>query len=280
MKHHPALKRTPATRALLKRTPAARALLKNTPAKQALLTTLLSQGAVWFGEQAEAPRKALSFGIPGVPELGYGALHELLSTHQLQTPPLFLLGVALREVPPSTLLLWIGKRLFPTPHLLEQTVARWEERCVFVDPPNRAARVWCAIEALSSPAIGAVVLDGSHLNFLSTRRLQLVARKHHSIALLVRQGEERQYRSAAQTKWSIAPQSLDDRQHCISAHSVEPTWRLEAQKAPGILPPLSWIVRWEPDKRALTVLSHSSTSTTEDEQKESLSSVTPLSARR
>jgi hypothetical protein len=159
---------------------------------------------------------------------------------------------------------------------------------VFVDPPNRAARVWCALEALSSPAIGAVVLDGSHLNFLSTRRLQLVARKHHSIVLLVRQSEERQHRSAAQTKWSIAPHSLDDRQHSINTHSVEPTWCLEAQKAPGILPPLSWIVRWEPTERALTVLSHSATNSTqekteeetEEEQKQSLTSVAPISARR
>src|SRR5690606_1330400 len=83
------------------------------------------------------------------------------------------------------------------------------ERSLFIDAPDRASRLWAIDLALRSPAVGAVVADGSGLDMASTRRLRLAARASGGggggFCLLLRPGSERKALSAAQTRWVVRP---------------------------------------------------------------------------
>ncbi|MEX2213790.1 MAG: hypothetical protein WD768_06670 [Phycisphaeraceae bacterium] len=81
-------------------------------------------------------------------------------------------------------------------------------RSLFIDPPDRAARLWAIELSLRSPAVALVIADGSLLDMSATRKLQLAAEAGlragaGGIALLARPPHEQGEISAAVTRWTV-----------------------------------------------------------------------------
>ena len=91
--------------------------------------------------------------------------------------------------------------------------ARLLDRSVFVLPEedDRAARRWCLEAAIRTPALDAVIVDGSAFDALDSRRVQLgllERRRRGESALLVmvvRPPKDVRLRSSASTRWLIEP---------------------------------------------------------------------------
>ena len=131
-----------------------------------------------------------------------------------------------QAAPPTGYIVWIGKRCWPYPHVLMRT--HWQTRdpsrsagsdplpqqpvdttllrqSVFIDPPNRSARLWAIDLALRNRAVAAVFADGSGFDIAATRRIQLAAQAGHCPALLARPIHEQKILSVAGTRWQVEP---------------------------------------------------------------------------
>ena len=145
---------------------------------------------------------------------------------------------------PERFVAWIGKRCWPTPHLLEQaariTGAKgrawdWRSRCLFLDPVSAADRLWAIAQTARASSLAAVVADGSGFNFAATRRLQLAAKEGDALCLLARPSRELGKASAANTRWRVMPAALKPKSIC---------WTLELLRAHGLIEPLRWNLEW------------------------------------
>ncbi len=115
---------------------------------------------------------------------------------------------------PSGHVLWIGRSVWPWPAVLlrgRQSPDTLLRRSWFVDPPDRAGRLWAMELALGNPAVTVVVGDGRGFDRVATRRLQLAARTGQSLCLLARKYTERRTLSAAATRWAVAPRDSPTR---------------------------------------------------------------------
>jgi hypothetical protein len=104
--------------------------------------------------------------------------------------------------------LWIGRSVWPWPRVLlrdRPSPCSLLQRSWFIDPPDRAARLWAMELALGNPAVTVVIGDGRGFERVATRRLQLAARAGQSLCLLARPYAERRTLSAAATRWGVAP---------------------------------------------------------------------------
>ncbi|MEK6799868.1 MAG: hypothetical protein AABZ12_12955 [Planctomycetota bacterium] len=132
---------------------------------------------------------------------------------------------------------WIGRRCFPHPAVLlrgsvgDRTLL---ERSLFVSPLTPTDRLWAMDLALRSPAVGVVIGDGSEFDMAATRRVQLVAKNHETLALLARPPWEHGELSAAQTRWLVRQESVIHRDRSDSSN---PQWRVELLRCKGM--------RWE-----------------------------------
>ena len=130
------------------------------------------------------------------------------------TPPLCLLvhlawqALAQEQAAGDGAVLWIGKSCWPHARVLirdhDTDGRRLLRQSIFADPPDAAARRWAIDLALRSPAVTAVVADGSGLDMAATRRLQLAAESGRALALLARPPHELSKLSAAATRWVVA----------------------------------------------------------------------------
>jgi protein ImuA len=234
-----------------------------------MIEELLKEGKIWRG--GEPPPSVLGkgevvkFDIPEIDEalgggLTLGAIHEFALERGSATesskhwyPPLLLLSSilssALRRRQDSTesntteanIVVWIGRRCFPTPYLLQEVSLSqakhwsWRSRCIFLTPGTKDQRLWSATQALRSPLIKALIVDGSRFDFAATRRLQLAASNSTALTLLVRPAAELYSKtSAAHTRWKISP--------ALASHR-SPCWKLELLRARGAETPKDWTVR-------------------------------------
>ncbi len=102
---------------------------------------------------------------------------------------------------------WIGRRCWPHFTVIDGPLLR---RCVFIDPPDDASRLWAIDLAARYPGAGAgagagvvVVADGSKLDMAASRRLQLACEAGESLVLCARPAAERARLSAASARWLV-----------------------------------------------------------------------------
>ncbi len=132
--------------------------------------------------------------------------------------------------------IFIGRRCWPAPGALCAAL----DRCLFVDPPDDASRLWAIDQALRCPGVGAVLADASRVDMAGSRRLQLAAERGGrggAIGLLIRPPWEHRVISAAETRWRTTP-----------APGARACWSVELLRCKGA--PLSaaqgaaWLVEW------------------------------------
>ncbi|MCC5786493.1 MAG: hypothetical protein JJU33_07320 [Phycisphaerales bacterium] len=144
--------------------------------------------------------------------------------------------------------LWIGRRVWPTPAALVHRPGRCGEdrslleRSLFVDAHNAGEALWAADTALRSCGAGVIVADGSGLDMASTRRLQLAAEASGSggagVCLLARPSREIRSLSAAATRWLVEPDRSDEEDR--------PGWAVRLLRRKGLRPEeghTRWVVR-------------------------------------
>jgi hypothetical protein len=174
------------------------------------------------------------------------------------TPPLCLLAhLAWQMVEEAAardgqaVILWIGRRSWPHARLLLHPGRQLLlERSIFVDPPNDDARLWALDLGLRSPAVAAVIADGSRLTMAASRRLHLAARGRGGLALLVRPPRELGELSAAESRWLV-------RRHTPCGNS--PRWLVELLRSRSARSrPESarrWLVEWNSAQSSIVVSS-------------------------
>ncbi len=221
------------------------------------LQSLLAQGVVWQGaqpsdtplwQQRSTARDVIPFGAADIDEclplggLACGAVHELsmndasgLVTHPFALPALLARnaldsceasgasgwGRSSANDPCALLVVWIGRRCWPTPFSLPPERL---SSCIFVDPPTEKLSLWALETALRSPAVKLVVADTPRVSLATTRRLSLSARAHGTTALLLKRHREQPTPSAAMTSWSLTP---------IPSPSEAPAWDLSLKRLKG-----------------------------------------------
>ncbi|MEX0742521.1 MAG: hypothetical protein WD079_06955, partial [Phycisphaeraceae bacterium] len=115
----------------------------------------------------------------------------------------------------AKLIVWIGRAVWPYPAVLDEKAIA---ASIWVEPRDMAERARAVEQALRSPAVAAVVADGSGLSFAVTRRLQLAAEAGRALAMLARPMREISSRSAAAYRWRV------DVAEAINGY---PRWRVE-----------------------------------------------------
>jgi len=165
------------------------------------------------------------------------------------------------------LIAWIGKQCWPNPYLLQKTIPQtddigWNDRSLFIDPPNATQRWWAITQMLRASCVFAVVADASGLTLAMSRRLQIAAQKGGSLAFLIRPPKELAKTSASQTKWHIehAPSETDF-----------PQWKLELVRARSVAVPKSWIIQSNIENGQLDALESRATRSERETTADSLS---------
>jgi protein ImuA len=115
---------------------------------------------------------------------------------------------------------WIGRRCWPHIAVLEESLLR---RCVFIDPPDDASRLW-AIDLVARFPGAVVVADGSRLDMAASRRLQLACEAGESLVLCARPAAERALLSAASARWLVRSAPSGDGSPC---------WKVELLRFKG-----------------------------------------------
>lgn len=174
----------------------------------------------------------VTIGLPApLDQLRCGMLHEWCgdspSDGRAWAAPMFLLSHLARRCERG-LIIWIGKKVWPQPWLLQRPpfpTARGGvgggdllQRSVLVDPPNGDDRLWAIDLCLRSPAVGAVIADASGMTIAHSRRLQLAAEAGDALALLARPGRELATASAAAMRWRVGP---------VASPTSQPRWQIQ-----------------------------------------------------
>jgi protein ImuA len=174
------------------------------------------------------------------------------------TPPLCILAHLAWQMIEETaarndqaVILWIGRRSWPHARLLVHPGRQLLlERSIFIDPPHDEARLWALDLGLRSPAVAAVIADGSRLAMAASRRLHLAARGHGGLALLVRPPGELGELSAAESRWLV-------RRHGPKGKS--PCWLVELVRSRSARsqPEGSqcWLVEWNSAQGSIVISS-------------------------
>lgn len=143
--------------------------------------------------------------------LARAAIHECIGLADSDNAyPLAILTHLARQAAAHTpartpgLIAFIGPRVAPHPWSLATPAQDLLHRCLFIHPPDRAARLWAADAALRSRALAAVIVDADGFDIAATRRLQLAAETARAPAFLARPPSDAGALSAAATRWRIA----------------------------------------------------------------------------
>lgn len=180
-----------------------------------------------------------------------GAVHEWFTVPHCSIdwhPPLGIFihlaaGALHEDATRGKVVVWIGRRCWPNPHALirdarERTLL---QRSLLVDPPDGAGRLWAIDLALRSPAVAAVIADGSGLDMPQSRRLQLAAEAGTALALIARPHIEQRQLSAATTRWLVQPAP-------VASPLRNPRWTVELLRCKGMQPDVnvrrSWTLEW------------------------------------
>jgi hypothetical protein len=192
--------------------------------------------AVERGQRVLPSGSAVQTGLP-VPlqSLAQGVLHEWLCPDEGRgrswMPPLFLFGYlaqcALREEP--SLVIWIGRRVWPQAHALAHISRNLLASSLLVDPVSAdtdgSDRLWTMDVCLRSPAAAVVIADASGMQLAHSRRLQLAAESGRALTLLARSEREQGTLSASPLRWRI------DR---VRSPTSRPRWQCELVRCKGV----------------------------------------------
>jgi hypothetical protein len=227
---------------------------------------LLRRGVLW-SKKCSSSEKSVSLGLSALDSalkeggLALGATHEFTLADSLY-PPLHFLGAIIAQAVTAndTVVSWIGRACWPTPHLLAAIAANlsatrginwdWQVRSLFIDPTSREKQLWAITQALQSQTVCVTVADGKGLNFALTRRLQLAAQRGGTLGLLALPPNEITRNSASRTKWRLTPLASDD-------ESL--SWRVELLRARGLTAPCLWEVAWTNGKTKLLTIEEEET---------------------
>jgi protein ImuA len=214
--------------------------------------------------------------------LASGALHEWASSRDILPCSILallasnMLKKAMQALPHSPeqqeakkFAVWIGRDIWPTPYLLEQTMQYYASsqdihenshgaaktllpHCLFIDPPNEKLKLWAIELALRSPAVAAVVADCKRMRFSTSRKFALAARKSGALGLLIRDKKALSAPSAAFSRWHIEP---------LPSASSSPCFKLQLLKCKGAQPRIaSWnielregVCAYEPNQQTLSL---------------------------
>ena len=149
---------------------------------------------------------------------------------------------------------WIGRSCWPSPTAIEERIIRRQisanskkphntkqlPHFIFIDPINKAKKLWSIVQAIRSPASLAVVADGSGLNITQTRQLQVAAKDTSTLILIARPPWEKERPSVSQTKWLVSPSK--QRPQASSSQSMELEWSIELIRSRGLASTKKWLV--------------------------------------
>ncbi len=154
----------------------------------------------------------------------------------------------------DTWVVWIGRRVAPYPRTMVRPGAlsdagveggdRLLKRSLFVFARDVAARVWASDLALRSPAVQAVIVDGSTFDMAQTRRLHLLAKARDKWVLAARPPGERGQLSAAATRWHLMWEPSTNES---SSTEIDPCWRMSLIRGVGVpfeLYSQNWLLEW------------------------------------
>lgn len=194
------------------------------------------------------------FGV--APSKHFGACREDETRRDVWSPPLAPLVYLARQVMIKASFghhaVWIGRRCFPYGGVLlglegDRSALGGLERSIFVAADGPADRLWAVDLALRSPAVGLVIADGSGFDMAATRRIQLVAKAHHTTAFLARPPWETRELSAAQTRWLVRWEKATKRRSDGAtkewedeAAFIKPRWSVELLRCKGRQAGLAW----------------------------------------
>ncbi|MDC0358759.1 hypothetical protein OAO01_08085 [Oligoflexia bacterium] len=221
-------------------------------------TTLLSVPAF------SAPALSAPFGVSEIDRslsnggLAFGAVHDWFALDRKNDPCAFytpytilalLVGNGVRtiikrdykdtDVPFEKFIVWIGRSCWPTPFILQQTIAASSRsvsskcvaskqnllpNCLFIDPPDNQHLLWAVDTALSSAAVAIVVAQINKLPLAKSKRLALKARMHNTLGLIVKHPRELHTPTAAKSTWCIAPHP---------SPNLNPRWQINLLKQKG-----------------------------------------------
>lgn len=245
------------------------------------LKDIFNAGLVWRSSSrsplsVNPHLRSAVFGVPEIDSqlpyggLPFGCVHECalanrLPAAQMWYAPLLivasLLGSTIASLrqktmlpPEKKIIAWVGRKSWPTPHVLQEALNKicldkgeedWSSNCMFINPPNKNKRLWTVTQLLRSPAVLAVVAEGSGFEMKATRRLQLAAKRGGALGIIIRPPAEISSPTAAQTKWIFTP---------VPAEDGALRWSIELLRAKGLaLPdvqdgaryrPGKWLIEW------------------------------------
>lgn len=225
--------------------------------------SLLREGLVWKAEaspvlpnfplKGEQRGQRAHFGIPEIDELlpqrglGFNAIHELFPLGDSLSPCFLLASLASNTSASNRLIVWIGREVWPTPHLLAAQAPPILAQSIFIDPPTKKYALWAFETSLSSPAVAVAITHQSNLSLKTTRRLSLAAKKGSTLGIIVRPSTELHSLSAAATRWGVSP---------YPTTTFNPCWKLELIKCKGSSTPhTSWVIEWNHDEKVSLRLS-------------------------
>ena len=175
--------------------------------------------------------------------LACNTLHEFLCDDSFSEkskgrwhPSLIVSSVLFRSflsLEPQASLVWVGRRCFPTPHVLDLLFSEraasqqepphqdWQERAFFLHSKDKRKRIWAISQLLQSPAPLGILADGSRFSQLDTRRLQHACERSRGeggsgtgggtgsgvgkFLILLRPAWEQESLSVAETRWLLSP---------------------------------------------------------------------------
>lgn len=181
---------------------------------------------------------------PGADHLRWGCLHEWFCEEQDGAPAL-LLHIARRAMRQRAgaadaagvrPIIWISphRRTYPP------ALAPLLPMVVWVQSPDRRARLWSIDLALRCRGVSAVIADGVGLEMAASRRLQLAAETGGTLGLLYRPMRDRSMLSVAATRWMVRPSP---------SPTSHPRWSVELLRCKGAQPdreaPRCFTVEWD-----------------------------------
>lgn len=251
----------------------------NTLSPNNAVREMLEQGVIWLAAcptpVSDAPLPPTSglnagFGLPEIDEsapLPFGGMHEffsggsdhLLPFEPCSIPALLAANAAKRALAAdlgragplaaygdrfNRFLVWIGRRCWPAPFILEGLLSVEREegaerlnllhRCLFIDPPESRLTWWCLEILLRSPAAAVITAAADRCSFALSRKFALLAKRRSAFIVLIRPPHEMAVASAALSRWRVAP--LPPENNPAPALSPSPRWRLNLVKYRGRQP--------------------------------------------
>ncbi len=198
-------------------------------------------------QHRRAPARSAALTLGDAPPVAFAASHEWFSddvTRGVAWRPALGVMLALARSASGLNLALIGRRVWPEAHAWAEALPR----CLWVDPPSLAQRLWAIDTALRLLRGGVVLADGSGLNLGATRRVQLAAEAGGSMALLARPWAQAGQLSAAASRWRVEPAPTE---------ADRPRWRVTLLRHKAATPwaqrGWSGVVEWT-DEASLIVV--------------------------